>query len=327
MTKKLIPLIRPQQVPVNKFWPFFEQSINECRLANIGPAYLQANKLIEDLMTYNCMLSNATVGLELAVRARFKPRSRIMIPSFTFKATYLAVKNAGMIPVCSAVNEQTWLLEPDDIVQSECDGAIVVSPFGFSFRFDTYETLGVPIIYDLAGAWGLHYKGPNIAVYSWHATKNFCVGEGCCVVSSDFQVIQDILRLSNFGYTNGKISEIQCAIACSLLVDGVKYHDETYAGYLTGLGSRVRACILPHDFASLLVFSFPKEKIYKITTNETFECRRYYHHLVEDAYECEAFRETHLDHPTRSTVALPRDISPDEQEIILDALGKILNGA
>lgn len=318
--EKTIPLIRPQQVPVSEFWPIFKESVDSYRLANHGPCYLKAQKLIEERMTFNCMVSNATVGLELCLRARFKQSAKILMPSFTFKATYIAVKNAGMIPVVVPVDRNTWALDPSII--KNVDGAIVVAPFGHSIDFSKYDGLPIPIVYDLAGAWGLDYKGTNIAVYSWHATKNFCVGEGACIVSKDSFLIREIERLSNFGHTNAKISEIQCAIACALLLKPRKEkyltHD-WYSNYFLEQGFAVPSN-MRNEHCSLFAFSFPREKLYSLLSNTHFEARRYYYPLIEDMYDCEVVQRTPDDHPTRTTVALPRDVTEGELRQVIETV-------
>lgn len=290
---------------------FYQKSLDEGRLANFGPCYFEAQKRIEKLMTYNCLVSNATVGLELALRARFKKGARILIPSFTFKATYLAVINADMVPVVHAVDGITWTLIPFDIQDADVDGAIVVSPFGHEIDFSAYEDVGVPIIYDLAGSWGNFYKGSHVAVYSWHATKRFSVGEGACIVSSDYALVKEIERLSNFGRTNAKLSEIQCAIACANLEYGIKSYKNVYESYFERfVDSDIGRCLLNYSSCSLMTFSFPKEKIYNIITNPIFEARRYYYPLIEDLYQdAEVLMRTPKDHPTRSVIALPRDVT------------------
>jgi hypothetical protein len=270
--------------------------------------------MIEKRIGYNCLVSNATVGLELALRAKFRSGSRILIPSFTFKATYLAVKNAGLIPVSACVDASTWALNPQDIVDSQCDGAIIVAPFGHSIDFSNYDCLPTPIVYDLAGAWGLEYRGSNVAVYSFHATKNFSIGEGACITSSDFKIIKDIEALGNFTYTNAKLSEIQCALVCGTLESDIEFHSKAYETY--GL----KGSTLPHDYCSLLTYTFPPKTIYDVTTNRLFEARRYYYPLVEDQYRIETYTRTPIDHPTRSTISLPRNVTEDEQARILSTL-------
>lgn len=277
----------------------------------MGPCYEEA---VRRLPNYCCLISNATVALEMAVRARFRPGSRILVPSFTFKATYLAVRNAGMIPVVTAVNPDTWALDAFEI--DGVDGAVVVSPFGHTIDIESYEATDMPIVYDFAGAWGLDYNGPNVAVYSLHATKMIGVGEGAIVRSGDYNLVRDIERLSNFGHTNAKISEIHCAQLLAHLDAGINYER----------GYPLRGSTLPRDYCSLHVYSFPPTWLYRVLNNPVFEARRYYYPLVEDAYpECEIRHRTPRGHATRSTVALPRDATAEERARVLNTLETLLN--
>lgn len=290
------------------------------RLANHGPCYIELNKLIEKRISYNSIVANATVGLELALRARFKSGSKIGLPTFTFKATYLAVINAGMIPIIIPVKEDTWM--PHEGLFHECDGVIIVAPFGYSIDFSIWDNLNIPVIFDLAAGWGLDYRGPNIAVYSMHATKNFCVGEGAIIVSQDYNVINEISRLSNFGHTNAKIPEISCAMALAILEEGIKYPEYHY--------DFDRPCVLSKEFASLFVVRVRPECIYHVLNNGIFECRRYYYPLIEYIHGTPlyvpGFRNTHYseNHPISSLVAIPRDVTKDEAEEIGHIVKKFL---
>lgn len=308
--KNYIPLLRPSQPSVKDFWPLYKESLDAHRLANHGPNFMKAQELIFERTTYNTIVSNATVGLELALVARFKPGARILIPSFTFKATYLAVKNAGMVPVVCAVDECSWALSPKSIYG--VDGAIVVAPFGHTIDFSRYDGLPIPIVYDLAGAWGLDYKGTNVAVYSGHATKNLCVGECGIIVSKDSFLIREIERLSNFGRTNAKISELQCAMLRALLIANKSIDIGTYYSYKSRFSSFTRTSELPAPHCSLLTLSFTQRMLYDLTTNDVFEAKRYYFPLIEDMYDCQVVCKTPENHPTRTVVALPRDVTDEE---------------
>lgn len=296
------------------FLKHYQKSLDAGRLTNHGPNYMELNKIIEKRMSHNAIVANATIGLELALRARFKPGSKIGLPTFTFKATYLAVINAGMIPVVFQCSPRSWVPYPDDI--SGVDGMIVVSPFGYEVDIAYWESINIPIVYDFAGAWGLDYRGPNIAVYSLHATKNFCVGEGAIIVSQDLNMINEITRLSNFGYTNAKISEMACAMALAILEEGVRYPKYHY--------SFERPCTLDKRFASLFVVEAKPEHIYELLNNGRFECRRYYNPLIEDMAPQYTKHATSVDHITRSLVALPRDVTKDEADEIEDIAKKFL---
>lgn len=291
---------------------YFQRSIDEKRLANHGPCYEIARDKIKKQLTFNTMLCNATIGLELALRARFRPGTRVMIPNFTFVATLRAVIAAGMIPVIGRVDELTWALDPEEL-RSHKGPAIVVSPFGHGIDFDTYESIGYPIVYDLAGAWGLPYRGENVAVYSWHATKRFCVGEGACVVSNDFRIINEIDRLSNFGHTNAKISEIHCAIACALLESGIPSYQHHYFYYWNNLINHkgFEVCSGTSENVSMLCFKFNPKAIYELQKQTVFMTRRYYYPLMD----------ADLNPGMQSIFALPRD---SQHELVVQELRSLL---
>lgn len=302
MALKRIPLFRPIQPGKDAIWKYFQRSIDAGQLSNIGPCYLEAQARIEARATFNCLVANATLGLELAIRASYPPRARIAVPSNTFKATYLATVNAGMVPVIY-----------NEIIPTDVSGLIAVAPYGWEIKFGEYDALPFPVVYDLAGAWGQYYKGPNLAVYSFHATKRIPVGEGGCVVSSNLEKIEKIKWMANFNHTNAKLSEIQCAVLLALL-------DMKATGFTADYMKN-------NEFgASLSMARVWPEAIYKITNNHEFVAKRYYYPLLEDLYsEAIVSDPTPKKHWTRQMVALPRDVTGDEFKIVNDVVSSYLS--
>lgn len=295
----MIPLLRITQPEKDAVWAYFKRSIDANRLANCGPCYMEAKRRIEDETgRYAWVVANATLGLELAARVKFKPGSKVLIPSFTFKATYLAVLAAGCEPITAEVDPVTWCLRPSDIVDSGANGAIIVSPFGRPVPFHLYETLGVPIIFDMAGAWGQWYKGDHLAVYSMHATKRMPVGEGGMILGPELDT-RRCWDLANFSHTNAKLSELSCAMLLALMDMNLD----------TG--------------PSLNVMAFNPHDVYKVITSPVFQAKRYYYPLIEDLYDCIVYRATSHDHITRHTVALPRDTTLCEERLIADELSSL----
>ena len=305
-----IPLFRPVQPSKEALWEYFQESIDAGQLSNIGPCYIKASERIRGAYTHNCLVANATLGLELATRALYKPGTRVAIPTFTFKATYLAVKNAGCIPVICPVN-RNLLIEPETILKAKCKGAIIVAPFGHTINFCDYDSsFPFPIIYDLAGAWGLTYHGQNLAVYSFHATKRMPVGEGGCVVSGNLEVIERVKWLSNFSYTNAKLSELSCAMFLALsdmIIPKARIYDQSLHGQCT---------------ASMSITYQPPNYIYELITNPLFTAKRYYYPLIEDMYEAEVLERTPESSHIRNIVAVPRDVSDQEFMLISSILAR-----
>lgn len=293
----MIPLLRVKQPSKNQLWQYFNRSIEANRLANAGPCYeLAKSRLQAETGQYCWLLANATLALELAIRTKFPAGARILIPSFTFKATYLAVVNACCIPVVCEVNQEDWCLDPNDI--KDVDGAIVVSPFGRPVKFHLYETLGVPIIYDMAGAWGQWYKGNHLAIYSMHATKLMPVGEGALVIGPELDT-RRVWDMANFSHTNAKLSELSCAMLLALMDMNLEFGQ------------------------SLNVMAFKPRDIYALLANDVFATKRYYYPLIEDMYDCEVRRPTSRYHVTRHTLALPRDVDQEEMQKIEHVFSKL----
>jgi dTDP-4-amino-4,6-dideoxygalactose transaminase len=188
--------------------------------------------------------SNATLGIQLSIQLlRLKPKSLILIPSFTFIATALAVINSGHIPVISDIDEHSFLLTPEiaenALLTKNFDAVIPVSTFGVPCDLSQWELWKekhqIPIIIDAAAAFGTQIPSKTIPViYSFHATKALPAGEGGAMVTKDELFAKEFKKLTNFGFginsksggqkpnllpvgTNAKLSEYHAAVALSSL--------------------------------------------------------------------------------------------------------------
>jgi len=189
-------------------------------------------------------VSNATLGLELALMALdLEPGARVLIPALTFVATATAVVRAGLVPVLTDIDPDSWLLTPA-IARAACasmniSAVMPVATFGCPHDTDEWDAFsaetGLPVIIDAAGAFGNQWKtGSATLVFSLHATKSFAAGEGGLVVSKDASLVARVRQLSNFGInldpvattpvgqvdlpgTNAKMSEYHAAIGLANL--------------------------------------------------------------------------------------------------------------
>ena len=165
----------------------------------------------------------------------------MLLPSFTFVATSLAVDWAGYEPVFCDIDPATWQpsIDPDAFAERADDLALVVlcSTFGAPFAPGVRASLvslaerhGVPLVVDSAAALGGDREdggktgGAGLSeVFSLHATKPAAGIEGGAVVTGDAALAARIANLGNFALDengtvagrglNGKISEIHAAVA------------------------------------------------------------------------------------------------------------------
>ena len=179
-----------------------------------------------------CTISNATLGLELALKAAgAKAGTLCLVPSWTFSASVHAVMEAGLVPWLVDVDE-TGVLTPS-IVRAALDrapgevGAVMpvavcgqpIDPIDWDgFSIET----GIPVVIDAAPGFDSLTPSALLSVVSLHATKVLGIGEGGFAISTDAELIRSFRLKSNFGFqgtrealvpaTNGKLSEYAAAI-------------------------------------------------------------------------------------------------------------------
>jgi dTDP-4-amino-4,6-dideoxygalactose transaminase len=204
--------------------------------------------------------SSGTAALELALRALQLPSgSSVLMPSFTFPATAIAVLRAGCTPLLCDVDARSWVLVAAEaramVARHRVDAIVPVAAFGAGIDVQAWDDLaaetGLPVIVDAAAAFPVERPGKRIVtVYSLHATKPLGVGEGGLVALRDADLAQRIRRLSNYGFesgsiacagTNAKLSEYAAAVGLAQLdrADAVmERRTRVWDGYREALAAR-----------------------------------------------------------------------------------------
>jgi len=190
---------------------------------------------------YAITVSSCTSALYLALRAlEIGEGDEVIVPSFTFPATALAVLWVGATPVfvdcCDdytinfenvirATNKKTRAIIPVHLFGNVCEIAPLI---GWA------KTNHLFIVEDAACALGAEYGNEkvgtlgDIGCFSLHAKKGITTGEGGIVVTNDFSLAERIRKESCFGIErtirrntapsfetlgfNFKMSDIQAAI-------------------------------------------------------------------------------------------------------------------
>lgn len=196
-----------------------------------------------------CTVANATLGIEIAVRALLKKdekKNRVLVPAFTFAAGPEVLISNDFVPVFIDMNDD---VQPD-VVQARAyiaahkdvmAGILLCNIFGVgNVEIEEWEKLanqyGLPLIIDSAAGFGSQYSETEMVgvkggceVFSMHATKPFAVGEGGLVVTRDEALATKLRHIENFGFddnhtisaigTNAKLPELSCAIGLRQLAD------------------------------------------------------------------------------------------------------------
>jgi dTDP-4-amino-4,6-dideoxygalactose transaminase len=208
-------------------------------------------------------MCNATVGLEIAIRA-LGLKGEAIVPSFTFVATAHALQWQEITPVFCDIDRQTHCLDPERVEQlitPRTTGIIGVNLWGRPCEIDSLTEIaarkGLKLLFDSAHAFACSYKGRTIGcfgdaeVFSFHATKFLNSMEGGAVVTNDPDLAQKLRLMRNFGFTsddqthsigvNGKLNEVSAAMGLTNLESMAEFiainrrHYKQYQDELAGL--------------------------------------------------------------------------------------------
>jgi dTDP-4-amino-4,6-dideoxygalactose transaminase len=218
-------------------------------------------KVAELLGVRHCIaMCNATVGLEIAIRA-LGLTGEVIVPSFTFVATAHSLQWQGITPVFCDIDPKTHNLDPERVRQMitpRTTGIVGVHLWGRPCEVEALQEIadqhGLQLMFDAAHAFGCSHGGKMIGnfgraeVFSFHATKFFNTFEGGAIATNDDELAAKIRLMKNFGFagyddviyigTNGKMTEMSAAMGLTGLesIDAfIGCNRENYQSYLQGL--------------------------------------------------------------------------------------------
>ena len=203
---------------------------------------------------------NATIGLELAVRA-LELRGEVIVPSLTFVATAHVLQWQGITPVFCDVSPHTLTLDPErveELVSPRTTGILAVHLWGRPADVDALveiaERRRLGLLFDAAHAFACTTRRRMIGgfgdaeVFSFHATKFFNTFEGGAIATNDDGLARTLRLMRNFGFsdydsvvslgTNAKMSEVAAAMGLTgleSLDDFIAVNRRNYDAYRHGL--------------------------------------------------------------------------------------------
>jgi dTDP-4-amino-4,6-dideoxygalactose transaminase len=243
--KNIIKLLVPEMPKVEQILPYWQQIDENQWYTNFGPLVIELERRLslsfslEPTQVHVVSMANGTCALQIALEAlKLRRGACVLVPGLTFVATATAIIRAGLTPLISDVNSESWLLTPAiarvALAEMPFDAVMPVSTYGCpqdvaGWDLFSAET-GIPVVIDAAGAWGNQKIGLTTKVaFSLHATKALGGGEGGFVASRHHAYAQSMRALSNFGIDahsgglvfeageNGKMSEYHAAVALAAL--------------------------------------------------------------------------------------------------------------
>ncbi|MBN2449065.1 MAG: DegT/DnrJ/EryC1/StrS family aminotransferase [Lentisphaeria bacterium] len=166
-----------------------------CRFERAWAAYCGVNHAL------SC--NGGTAALAMAVGACAGPGDEVIVPTYTWNASALAVVHANAIPVFADIDPGTYTVLPESIernITSRTRAVITVHLFGHPCDMDAVTQVakrhGLVVIEDAAQAHGATYKGRrvgslgDVGCFSHQGSKNLPAGEGGTLVTNDVELFR-----------------------------------------------------------------------------------------------------------------------------------------
>lgn len=163
---------------------------------------------------YGIGCGNGLDALMLSLRAMgISAGDEVIVPSFTFIATALAVVYAGAVPVFVEVDPETALLDPlriEAAITGKTKAIIAVHLYGQMAPMDEICDIakkhGLKVLEDAAQSHGAVYRcrragsWGDVGCFSFYPGKNLgALGDAGGVVTSDPELAQRIRAIGNYG--------------------------------------------------------------------------------------------------------------------------------
>jgi dTDP-3-amino-3,4,6-trideoxy-alpha-D-glucose transaminase len=187
--------------------------------------------------TRHCVgVGSGLSAIELALRAAgVGPGDEVIVPAYTWIATWTAVTRTGARPVGVDVEEATYNLDPSQVGAAIGDRTAAIVPVhlrGAPAEMDAIGALaaahGLLTIEDAAQAHGARYRGrragrlADAAAFSFYPSKNLGgIADGGAVTTDDAELAERVRLLRNYGMrdryeieqagVNSRLGEIQAA--------------------------------------------------------------------------------------------------------------------
>jgi dTDP-4-amino-4,6-dideoxygalactose transaminase len=234
---------RPNIGDKKRFLQLAEQALDRRWLSNDGEIVRAFESRLQELLgvAHVIAVSNATIGLELALRAHLGGRTgEVIVPSYTFIATAHVPTWCGCQVVFADVDRHTHQLTAASVARCLTDQTVAIMPvhlWGACQATPELEALaahhGLPLLIDAAHAFHTELDGRKVGhfgqaeVFSFHATKFINSGEGGAITTNDDALAHQLRLMRNFGFagydkvvslgTNAKMNEFSAAMGLTCL--------------------------------------------------------------------------------------------------------------
>lgn len=200
---------------------------------------------------YGIAVTSGTAALEISLRSLgIGCGDEVIVPSYTFIATAMAVLYVNAIPVFADIEPETYTMDPESVESLISDKTKAILPVHIGGRpanmdalLSTAKKNGLHIVEDACQAWGAEWRGRRVGAigdmgaFSFQSSKNITSGEGGIIVTNNEDLYERAWSLHNCGRlpqkpwyefylpgTNYRMTEFQAAI---LLVQMERFEEQT----------------------------------------------------------------------------------------------------
>lgn len=217
--------------------------------------------------TRHCVgVGSGMSAIELALLAGgVGPGDEVIVPAYTWIATWLAVSRTGATPVPVDADPATYNIDAELIRAAIGERTVAIVPVHLRGEPADMETIsaiaaeaGLLVVEDAAQAHGARCNGKRVGgigdagAFSFYPTKNLgCLGDGGAVTTDDAELAERVRLLRNYGMrnryeieaagVNSRLAEIQAAVLRLLLprLDGWNRSRGSLAAlYIEALGNQ-----------------------------------------------------------------------------------------
>lgn len=224
-------------------------------------------------------VSSGTAALFLALASlKIKEGDEVILPSFTYIATALAVSYLGAKPVFVDINEDDYTIDIEKIpsaITKRTKAIIPVHLYGQCARMQEIlaiaKRFGLKVVEDAAQAHGASIKMDNgvwhlagalsdAGCFSFYPAKNLgALGDGGIVVTDDEQTYRNLLKLRDYGRVsryeheligyNSRLDTLQAAFLSIKLkkLNSWNAMRRKVAGYYSALLKDVKGVKVPYE--------------------------------------------------------------------------------
>jgi dTDP-4-amino-4,6-dideoxygalactose transaminase len=184
-------------------------------------------------------VNTGTSALHIAIESVTNPGDEILVPSFTFIATYQAITAAGCIPISCEINKDTLLMDLNDARERVTNKTKVILPVLYASNpgnlkeiYALANEFKLRVIEDSAHAFGCNYNGKKIGAqgdiicFSFDGIKNITSGEGGAIFTSDVKVMEYVkdARLLGVEKDSEKRYKSERSWDFDVSIQGYRYH-------------------------------------------------------------------------------------------------------